>query len=141
MADSELSRENKVPRRYDSGENEDGAESYGLLSGEQTSYNEKVDWRDRTWSRKWMSITASILVVLILGASLSRPYLKPAVLAPHPNSLYGGNEVRSNGTHDFKRTVLLVSIDGLRYVIVSYTPVDCSTLRRVSFSHISEPIT
>jgi len=63
-----------------------------------------------------MAIASSVLIVLILGASLSRPYLGQAPFVPHPNSLYGGNELRSNGTHDFKRTVLLVSIDGLRYV-------------------------
>jgi hypothetical protein len=30
---------------------------------------------------------------------------------------FNGDIVRSNGTHDFKRTVLLVSIDGLRDVL------------------------
>jgi hypothetical protein len=30
--------------------------------------------------------------------------------------LFSGETVRSNGTHDYKRTVLLVSIDGLRRV-------------------------
>ncbi|PFH53376.1 hypothetical protein AMATHDRAFT_138050 [Amanita thiersii Skay4041] len=32
----------------------------------------------------------------------------------HPNLRFTGSELRSNGTHDFKRTVLIVSIDGLR---------------------------
>ena len=34
--------------------------------------------------------------------------------------LFNGETVRSNGTHNYKRTVLLVSIDGLRFV--GFTP-------------------
>lgn len=36
----------------------------------------------------------------------------------HPNSEFNGAELRSNGTHDFKRTVLIFSIDGLRRVLL-----------------------
>jgi hypothetical protein len=39
-------------------------------------------------------------------------------LSAPPSSIralhFNGDTLRSNGTHDFKRTVLLVSIDGLR---------------------------
>ncbi|KIY45676.1 nucleotide pyrophosphatase [Fistulina hepatica ATCC 64428] len=43
---------------------------------------------------------------------------------PHPNLAFHGDVLRSNGTHDFKRTVLLVSIDGLRadYLDRGFTP-------------------
>lgn len=34
--------------------------------------------------------------------------------------LFNGETVRSNGTHDYKRAVLLVSIDGLRSVVSCY---------------------
>ncbi|KAJ7486159.1 alkaline-phosphatase-like protein [Mycena galericulata] len=66
----------------------------------------------RGWSRKRVVYAAGALIALLITGTLARSLL----LSPptHPNLLFHGDDVRSNGTHDFKRTVLIVSIDGLR---------------------------
>lgn len=68
--------------------------------------------------RKHLAIIAIVFVVLLLGAALIPPYFARSEGGKgggaHPNSQFVGSELRSNGTHDFKRTVLIVSIDGLR---------------------------
>lgn len=104
----------------------------GLLSGVQSvgktevNSSERVhgkgshvlyEWLDEgaPWSRRRMAGVALVLILLILGATLAPPYLGFR-RKPHPNSTFVGTELRSNGTDDFRRTVLIVSIDGLRYV-------------------------
>lgn len=54
-----------------------------------------------------------VLVILSIGALAKTLFFKP-VCHKHPNLTFHGSEIRSNGTHEFKRTVLMVSIDGLR---------------------------
>ncbi|TDL22192.1 Phosphodiest-domain-containing protein [Rickenella mellea] len=109
-----------IPPHPDRHTDEDiDVELKGLLSGEQTpgkSLDNVEDAHDRPWSPKRMACVGLGLVLLILGASLAPPYLGlgSSNKSPHRNSLFNGAELRSNGTHDFKRTVLIVSIDGLR---------------------------
>lgn len=70
---------------------------------------------DDAWSRRRLTSVAGLLILLLLGAVLLRPLIAPkARTKTHPNSKFNGAELRSNGTHDFKRTVLIFSIDGLR---------------------------
>lgn len=58
--------------------------------------------------------TISLIVTGMYVASLLPGCSKDA--SESAKSLhFNGQSFRSNGTHDFKRTVLLVSIDGLRY--------------------------
>ncbi|KAH8114406.1 Phosphodiest-domain-containing protein [Phellopilus nigrolimitatus] len=105
----------------------DDLELRGLLSGVQTSGKLDSDvkakrglyeWlEDRAlWSRKHVAAAATVLVLLLLGASLVLPYVNLGGNGDgvHPNAQFVGSELRSNGTNDFKRTVLIVSIDGLR---------------------------
>lgn len=70
---------------------------------------------DDAWSRRRLTSVAGLLILLLLGAVLLRPLIAPkARTKTHPNSKFNGAVLRSNGTHDFKRTVLIFSIDGLR---------------------------
>jgi hypothetical protein len=58
----------------------------------------------------WIMAFIGTLLFLVLGVFywLSAP--SSSINAYH----FNGDALRSNGTHEFKRTVLLVSIDGLR---------------------------
>ena len=109
----------------------DDLELRGLLSGQNAknadrrklAYEKLNQWLEtgREWSRKRVVILALVFATLLLGATISRPLLglSPVQCKSHPNTHFTGDSLRSNGTHDYKRTVLLVSIDGLRYVGVS----------------------
>ena len=104
---------------FDMGKDERNEEREGLLSGSQSSQSQCEKGEDAlhpAWSRnRIVGVAASFILLLICGTfarslACSRgPYV-------HPNLHFHGEEVRSNGTHDFKRTVLIISIDGLRYV-------------------------
>ena len=58
---------------------------------------------------------------LIIGLFLAMSYClyTPSPLANLNNLHFDGQTLRSNGTQEFKRTVLLVSIDGLRHALQS----------------------
>lgn len=104
----------------------DDLELRGLLSGVRTVNESGGKHRalhdllddNAPWSRKRMASVSIVLIVIILGASLTSLNVgrwKGKIGTPsHPNSQFVGSELRSNGTHDFRRTVLIVSIDGLR---------------------------
>lgn len=103
-------------------EGEDDAEMRGLLSGERIQNHdleEKEQIHRRDWTRilpRRMTYLAVGLILLILSAFLapSSWYTSAPQPSEHRNAQFGGQVLRSNGTHDFKRTVLIVSIDGLR---------------------------
>ncbi|KIK69751.1 hypothetical protein GYMLUDRAFT_34140 [Collybiopsis luxurians FD-317 M1] len=78
--------------------------------------SEKVsepDPSDQGWSRSKIVKTASAFILLLIFATFARALLRPPPPS-HPNLSFNGDYIRSNGTHEFKRTVLIVSIDGLR---------------------------
>ncbi|KAJ7625296.1 alkaline-phosphatase-like protein [Mycena polygramma] len=106
-------------KAYDDGRTE---ERKGLLSGsdEFEGPSDSDNWKaeaeledtDRGWSRrKIVGSAVGLIALLITGAFTRSLFVSPAT---HPNLMFHGAGVRSNGTHDFKRTVLIVSIDGLR---------------------------
>lgn len=100
----------------------------GLLSGAQTTDRPVpktkrgvFGWLEdaEPWTRKRITVIAGVLIFLLLGAAITPPFMRSCVgnrKNTHPNSKFVGSELRSNGTNDFKRTVLIVSIDGLRCV-------------------------
>lgn len=99
----------------------DDEERKGLLSNvDDPEYlpPEKSAETERTWSRKTIVVVAVSLILLILCGSFARSLLigKPQRAYSESNQHFGGpgQILRSNGTHDYKRTVLIVSIDGLR---------------------------
>lgn len=65
--------------------------------------------------KKGIAVTAIGLIALLACAAIVRP-LSRTLCASYPPTGSSDSELLSNGTHDFKRTVLMVSIDGLRLV-------------------------
>ncbi|KAJ7079766.1 alkaline-phosphatase-like protein [Mycena belliarum] len=102
----------------------DQEERKGLLSGAddvegpsdhwKAELSVQTDSQQRGWSQRKILCTASGLIALIVTGVFARILLLNPPHAEHPNLLFHGEGVRSNGTHDFRRTVLIVSIDGLR---------------------------
>jgi hypothetical protein len=91
-------------------------EREGLLSGKEISDQpESANWSQRPWSRNHIVGIAVALIFLLIGGAFAR------LLLLHPPSQRPssgeGDKLASNGTHDFKKTVLMVSIDGLRCFI------------------------
>jgi len=91
-------------------------EREGLLSGVDTSSTiEAKELKQSSLYHVFSSGLARIVVVvaglLCLAFSLLHWFSSPGSITPLH---FNGDTLRSNGTHDFKRTVLLVSIDGLR---------------------------
>ena len=60
------------------------------------------------------------LTTYLVPWSIFQMVTSPSLSTFRNEFLFDGDTVRSNGTHDYKRTVLLVSIDGLRWVAVCY---------------------
>lgn len=107
---------------------DDNSEAHGLLSGQPVDDSEDTDAHStydderlhegRSWSTRKMACVGAGMILLLLGASFARPFMRShysIAWNEHPNSKFVGGELRSNGTTEFKRTVIIVSIDGLRY--------------------------
>uniref|UniRef100_A0A8H7XQR2 Phosphodiest-domain-containing protein n=1 Tax=Psilocybe cubensis TaxID=181762 RepID=A0A8H7XQR2_PSICU len=77
-----------------------------------------------SWSRRKITTTAIVIIGLLVTGALARTVLfgSPGRMTNH--SAFSGEELRSNGTALFKRTVVVVSIDGLRadYLDRGFTP-------------------
>lgn len=94
---------------------QDVTEEEGLLSGEVAGSSKHSEDERPPWSRKRIIGTAAFFITLLIsGAFVRRLVWGPVSRPSHSLWFSGGGELRSNGTHDFKRTVLIVSIDGLR---------------------------
>ncbi len=83
-----------------------------LLSDDHTGEYQEPEIKTGACSRKKIAITAIVLFGLLLTGTLglwvnSDPQ-------EHYEAKSATTELFSNGTHEFKRTVLIVSIDGLR---------------------------
>ena len=95
-------------------------ESKALLSSEDSQNSGQLDTtiveasQSNTW-RRILLYCVSVVVILTTAAFATTHLFRPTINT-HPNLSFHGSELRSNGTHDFKRTVLMVSIDGLRCV-------------------------
>lgn len=90
-------------------------ERKGLLSGadDHEYETQESEYAPRPeWSQRKIVVTAVVFIGLLISGVFARSFLLSS--STHPNLFFNGDNVRSNGTHDFKRTVLIVSIDGLR---------------------------
>ena len=103
----------------------DAEERKGLLSRDDNPYDsgsfeeDDIQVQPRTWSRKRIASVAIALIGLLVTGTFTRTLLFAKYSRPSaPHNSYSGTALSSNGTHGFKRTVLIVSIDGLRYFSV-----------------------
>lgn len=110
-----------LPRDYESAASAP-EEIKGLLSESDSHFSdaplEDVFARQpkRSWKRNLG--LGSLLAFALLGVySGAVVYRRSQALVRAKALHFEGDELRSNGTHEFRRTVLLVSIDGLRCVI------------------------
>lgn len=92
-------------------------EREGLLSGKEHFDSEHDESRSDV-PRTRVYVLASVLALLMLGAIFAPPLLKTAA---RPVADFNSRKLRTNGTHAFRKTALIVSIDGLRYVLPSVT--------------------
>jgi hypothetical protein len=79
-----------------------------------------------SWSRKKLVATAISLILLLICGAFARSVLFRSQPRAQTSLHFEGKSLRSNGTHDFKRTALIVSIDGLRCLV--HILVDCQKL-------------
>ena len=95
----------------------DPEERKGLLSTDDDYDDGPEDHSDaKPWKRKKIVFTAFIFIALLITGIIARALLRTT--RPSPRHPFTGTVLRSNGTHEFKRTVLIVSIDGLRLVTI-----------------------
>ena len=95
----------------------DPEERKGLLSTDDDYDDGPEDNSDvKPWKRKKIVFTAFIFIALLITGVIARALLRTT--RPSPRHPFTGTVLRSNGTHEFKRTVLIVSIDGLRLVTI-----------------------
>jgi hypothetical protein len=96
-------------------------EREGLLSGFDTFSEEpKQSFPSHTTTFNLLSFGIARIVVVVgglLGLVFGSLCWFSAPQSPINALHFNGDTLRSNGTHDFKRTVLLVSIDGLRHAL------------------------
>jgi hypothetical protein len=85
-------------------EQEDGLPQY-----EDLEHIENPTLKLRTFKRRIALFAVGLVVALVGGYTLS-----PTIIKMCSSSSMNLPVLFSNGTHDFQRTVLLVSIDGLR---------------------------
>jgi hypothetical protein len=92
-------------------------EREGLLSGVDTFSAIEAEKLKQSSLCHLLSFGLSRIEVLVTGL-LCLIFGLLCWFSASPSSItllhFNGDTLRSNGTHDFKRTVLLVSIDGLR---------------------------
>jgi hypothetical protein len=92
----------------------DEEERKGLLTDPETVKSDD-QIPPTTWSRRVAGLAVAILALIVCGF-VARTLLlaSPPTTRPRASLHFNGDTLRSNGTHDFKRTLLIVSIDGMR---------------------------
>jgi hypothetical protein len=86
-----------------------------LPSGSEPDNSENIEDKDG-WSSRKITLTALALIILLITGAFTL-----MVLCGPPGrkrQSAASAILRSNGTHEFKPTVLIVSIDGLRCVLL-----------------------
>lgn len=105
--------------------NVEAEERKGLLNDADEYLDDHDDYSEddipraqSSWSRRKITTTAIAIIGLLVTGTLARTVLFGGPGKGTSQHSFSGAELRSNGTTLFKRTVLIVSIDGLRYAIV-----------------------
>jgi hypothetical protein len=81
----------------------------GLSQCEDLEHIENLTPKRRTFRRNTVLFAVGLIIALVGSYTLS-----PTIIKMCSSSSTNLPVLLSNGTHDFQRTVLLVSIDGLR---------------------------
>jgi hypothetical protein len=85
-----------------------------LPSGSPSPEPDNIEDKDG-WSTRRISLTALVLIILLITGAFTLLLLGGS---PGRKRQPAASILRSNGTHEFKPTVLIVSIDGLRCVLL-----------------------
>lgn len=86
-------------------------ERRGLLD-EDVEYDHKLISTSQSWPAKHILTTAlAVIALLVFGIFARTMHCTMPGLWGHPQA---STELLSNGTHNYKKTVVIVSIDGLR---------------------------
>ena len=94
-------------------------ERTGLLSADERTFDDDIQVPPRPNRRRKLLVGASIgFIVILLGALFGRPLLHTVWPRPKQKPDFDNGILRSNGTHYFKKSALIVSIDGLRCVLL-----------------------
>ncbi|KAK7690300.1 hypothetical protein QCA50_006957 [Cerrena zonata] len=91
-------------------------ERRGLLSEGDIEHetSEELIPPQSNFTRRRITIGAVTIIVLLLGAVAGPALYSAVVPSRKPHEDFDNRRLRSNGTHYFKKTALIVSIDGLR---------------------------
>lgn len=101
-------------------EREEKEERQGLLSGESLLPDERKSGEESrfTWPRKALLVVAfctlGFLLALVIGPRCWSRNIKGSNTRNSTAQEHEADSLMFNGTHSFKPTVLMVSIDGLR---------------------------
>ena len=90
-------------------------ERTGLLSADERTLDDDIRVPSRPHRTRKLLVGISIgFIVSLLGALFGRPLLHTVWPRPKQKPDFDNRLLRSNGTHYFKKSALIVSIDGLR---------------------------
>jgi hypothetical protein len=111
------SSKNLLPPKAVEAEERKGLLSWGDNPYDHDSFEEDdIQQQPRAWSRTRIAGVAIALIGLLITGTFTRTVLfAKSNSPPASHNSYSETALHSNGTHEFKRTVLIVSIDGLRY--------------------------
>jgi len=94
----------------------DPEERKALLPSGSGELDNSEDIEDKDgWSSRKISLVALALIILLTTGAFT--FMTLCGSPGRKRQLAASSNLRSNGTHEFKPTVLIVSIDGLRCVL------------------------
>ena len=104
-------KESKLQYQLDPEHPQYSEEREGLLSDKDHYNKDDEDSAEQDVSRWKIYVLAGVLSVLLLSAVFVPPLLRRG---RRPVADFDSQKLRLNGTHTFRKTALIVSIDGLR---------------------------
>ena len=109
-------------------------DALSFIEADESKYSSSSD-TITLWS---LGLAALVRIAVVVGAFLGLIFGLLYWLSDPQSSIrtlhFNGDTLRSNGTHDFKRTVLLVSIDGLRHALSDVThPLAANITHRADY--------
>lgn len=117
-------------------------ERKGLLPHAAEGFDEELPQiPQHAATRRWLLIwTVGLSFVMMLGVLFREPIRALVFPSPPCITTFDRDTIQSNGTHDFKRTALIVSIDGLRYAVAKSPYYSC-LIARLSADYLDRGLT